>query len=365
MMFAPDFGMMIVPGCNGVRGAITLGYLALIFGYARRLKPGRLSLVALAGLLLGYAFNLLRLCMLVVYYRIGLSVPSIQKHGVGVDYAIGCTLFLFGALGIGMLIRSLETRPTAAAPQPERKPEAGSFSVRPPARSVGYATAARALCFFVLTLVFIVPAIRTAASVYALRPNEKAVIASLPAKVGPYRLLRTYAEHDSSGMIVLAIGEYSGSPGEGSAANNLTLGLWVGSGNHFVAACRVAQGVGADWTGAFDAVTPPALPVHFATSFYDDGISRQYDAETACSESGCSGYVAGSRREGFFVVAPTLSELVFTRSGKRLPILLRREWPDRDSVPSATLRAHFESDARLFMKELDLRPLVQEYGSQP
>jgi exosortase J len=79
MMFAPNFGMFIAPGCNGVRGSITLGYLALIFGYVRRLRLRLLILTTLAALLMGYALNLLRLCVLVVYYRTGVNFPSIQK----------------------------------------------------------------------------------------------------------------------------------------------------------------------------------------------------------------------------------------------------------------------------------------------
>jgi len=41
LMFAPDFGMFIAPGCNGIRGAITLGYLALVLGYLKRVSLRR------------------------------------------------------------------------------------------------------------------------------------------------------------------------------------------------------------------------------------------------------------------------------------------------------------------------------------
>jgi len=40
-MFAPDFGMFIAPGCDGIRGAITLGYLALVLGYLKRVSLRR------------------------------------------------------------------------------------------------------------------------------------------------------------------------------------------------------------------------------------------------------------------------------------------------------------------------------------
>ena len=38
LMFTPDFGMFIAPGCNGIRGAITMGFIALIAGYLYKFK---------------------------------------------------------------------------------------------------------------------------------------------------------------------------------------------------------------------------------------------------------------------------------------------------------------------------------------
>jgi exosortase J len=364
MMFAPDFGMFIAPGCNGVRGSITLGYLALIFGYARRLRPRMMACSTLAAFLLGYALNLLRLCVLVVYYRIGLSVPSIQKYGTGIDYAIGCTLFLFATLGIGLLIRLLQPSPTTGIQEARQRPPAERSRFFPTARPRGYATVARALCFLALTLVFIVPELRSVPLLLALRPNDQVTLSSFPAKVGSYTLTRTWAEHNSNGMIVLAMAEYSASPGTSDTASNLTFGLWVGSANHLVADSKFAQGKLAQWTGSFDAITRQALPVHFVTSFYDDGISRNYDAEASCSDTGCSGRLVRSSHEGFFFKAPAFSDLTLVPRGKRLPILLRREWPDRDPIPSADLRSQFETDARLFMAQVDLRPLLLQDGSQ-
>src|ERR1019366_18850 len=38
LMFTPDFGMFIAPGCNGIRGSITMGFIALIAGYVYRFR---------------------------------------------------------------------------------------------------------------------------------------------------------------------------------------------------------------------------------------------------------------------------------------------------------------------------------------
>ena len=38
LMFTPEFGMFIAPGCNGIRGAVTMGLIALVAGYLYRFK---------------------------------------------------------------------------------------------------------------------------------------------------------------------------------------------------------------------------------------------------------------------------------------------------------------------------------------
>lgn len=364
MMFAPDFGMFIAPGCNGVRGSVTLGYLALIFGYARRLRPRTLILVSLAAVLLGYALNLLRLCVLVVYYRIGISFPSIQKLGAGIDYVIGCTLFLFAAAGLGLLIRSLEPVRAAGIQNPGLRPESEESGSIRPTRPFRFAAVARSICFLTLCAVFIALEIRSATSLPLLRPNEQVVLSTFPASVGAYRLIRTWAEHDGNGMIAMAMAEYSVPPNTGNTINNFTFGLWVGSANHLVAYSKFIHGILPKWTGSFDATARQALPIHFVTGFYDDGISRQYDAESTCSRSGCLGHLHAYSHEGFSFMAPAFSDLSVAARGKRLPILLRREWLDSDPTPTSDLRAQFEADERLFVKQLDLQRLVDEDGSQ-
>lgn len=364
MMFAPDFGMFIAPGCNGVRGSITLGYLALIFGYTRRLRPRMLILVSFAAFLLGYALNLLRLCVLVVYYRAGISFPELQGLGTVIDYVIGCTLFLFAAAGLGLLIRSLEPNRVAGVQLTGPVPVAKESRSRRSALLFRCAAVARSVCFLALCTTFIVPRIRSASSLPALRPNEQVVLSSFPATIGPYKLARTWAEHDGNGMIALAMAEYSTPSDKSNTFNRFTLGLWVGSAHHLVADSKFIRGERADWTGSFDAIAKQALPVHFVTSFYDDGIRRQYDAESSCTDTGCSDHLAVSGHHGFFSLSPGFSNLGFAMRGKQLPILLRREWLESDPGSSAAQSAQFEADARIFVRQIDLQRLVVQDGSQ-
>jgi exosortase J len=359
MMFSPTFGMMIVPGCNGVRGSVTLGYLALIFGYIRHLRGKTLALTVLGAFLMGYALNLLRLCILVIYYRIGLSVPSIQPYGAGVDYGIGCTLFLFATLGVGLFVRWLEREP------PNADAAVGSGRSAPPALPLGYGPLARVVCFLSLTVAFIVPMVGKGNSLRITQPSEQAFLGSFPSQVGPYRLVRTYIERDNSGLIDYALADYAISPNGTGTTSKLTLGLFVGSGVHLVAYSRFAQGLRPDWTGSIDATdasVQPPMKVHFVTTLFDDGIRREYDAESVCYETGCSANIdSGSTR--LFFNAPTVPALALASSGNRLSILLRREWPDSDGAPTATGRSQFEADARQFTEQLDIRTLLHEDGT--
>jgi exosortase J len=96
-MFAPQLGMFIAPGCDGLRGAAAMGYLALVSGYLYRLPRLRWAGFVAGAVLLAYLFNLLRLCGVVLYYWVALRVPAVGDYGVQVDYVIGGTLFCAAA----------------------------------------------------------------------------------------------------------------------------------------------------------------------------------------------------------------------------------------------------------------------------
>lgn len=346
MMFAPDFGMMIVPGCNGIRGSVTFGYLALLFGYYRGLSKRALTLFTLGAVLLGYTLNLVRLCVLVIYYRIGLSVPSIQKFGAQVDYGIGITLFLIATLGLGVVIRRFAIR--YGRPQEWRVAE-----MEVPLPAAGISLSGRVLGFASVVLVFLIPQLKAIAAGKHAPPTEAQVLLALPHIVGPYTLDRSWAEHDTNGGISMLMSDYI----DRSSGDRLTFGLWLANNNHFVAGSKQVQGVRPQSTGSFDTVAQHSLPVHFVTNFYDNGVNLSYDAETACTTSGCEEHLAGASQTMQFL-APRIADLIIAPTSKRLPILLRREWAGTDT-PHSEIRTEFESSAREFMNSLDVQKLLE------
>ena len=98
MMFTPRLGMFIAPGCDGLRGAVAMGYLALVIGYLYRLNVWRWGLFVVAAVLLAYLFNLIRLCGVVIYYWLAMRIPAIANHATLADYLIGGLLFFSAAL---------------------------------------------------------------------------------------------------------------------------------------------------------------------------------------------------------------------------------------------------------------------------
>ena len=107
LMFTPEFGMFIAPGCNGIRGAITMGFIALIAGYLYHFKARIWAMVVVGAVLLGYVFNLLRLCLLVVYYVVALHLPWLQTRAEMGDYVIGACLFFLATVLLFTLIQKL------------------------------------------------------------------------------------------------------------------------------------------------------------------------------------------------------------------------------------------------------------------
>lgn len=111
MMFTPHLGMFIAPGCDGLRGAIAMGYLALVVGYLYRLRWLRWGAYVVLAVALAYLFNFVRLCGVVVYYWFSMRIPVIAHHATLADYLIGGVLFFFAALFLFSIPRWWRPRP--------------------------------------------------------------------------------------------------------------------------------------------------------------------------------------------------------------------------------------------------------------
>lgn len=110
LMFTPQLGIFIAPGCNGMHGSTTMGLLALVGGHLYRMKWPAHAAFVVAAVVLAYIFNLVRLCGVVGYYWFAVRVPALGNHGELVDYLIGGALFLFAAWFLFRLPRRIGAR---------------------------------------------------------------------------------------------------------------------------------------------------------------------------------------------------------------------------------------------------------------
>lgn len=351
MMFAPSFGMMIVPGCNGLRGAITLGYLALIYGYVRRLSPRAHALLTVGGVLLGYLLNLARLCLLVCYYRLGLTVTSIQSYGTQIDYVIGVSLFLSATVLLGWTAGVYFQKDQGAKPDTFDVPAASDVTSWKSPR-LTY----RMIALVVAAIVFFIPQARSFAAHYRPPVTDQQVAAAMPQLAGGFTRVKTWNESDSNGNVKFVWGEYH----HRETGAILTLGVFVHGEDHLVSTSKRMQGVYPAWSGSLDIPRPGAAAAHFLTSFYRDSATRTMDAETSCHGNVCE---LNTEQLGgpLSVIAPHLTDLFIDPGERRLPLVVREQWaitqaadPNVDDL----LRQTFNSNAAEFFAALDLRQLV-------
>ena len=195
LMFTPDFGMFIAPGCNGIRGAVTLGMAAVVIAYVNRFRWFVFAPVVVGAVLLGYLFNFVRLCLLVVYYKIALPYPWLQDRAKGADYIIGACLFVLALYLFFALADWLKGKPGEVLPAPV----AAVVPQRPMLPLL-----AKVAAVIVLALVFGLD------DVHGLQQatTQNAVIPAMPGQLGAYRLVRTYQDTLTTGVVVYTWGDY-------------------------------------------------------------------------------------------------------------------------------------------------------------
>ncbi len=351
LMFTPRFGMFIAPGCDGMRGALTLGYGALIAGYLRRVSTLRWAALVAGGVLLGHLFNLIRLCALVLYYRFAVGHPLLERCAEQADYAIGALLFLV-AVFLFLLIflrKGREGSKTGAAvPEPEGKQESGW-------RPTYWKSAALAL----LVLPVLVPGVRAAdsnAENLALALHRGSITAHdldelLPAQVGEYRLTRAWQEQVGGVSVLEAASFVAEREGE------VEIGIWLPPSNHSIERSLMTQGELPAASAVTSFITADGRTVAFNTALYDDGITDTFIGDTYCTPLSCR--ASSEREQGLHL---TLDQVLgHSAPGKRaVPMFFKIQTP-RTGAPSDAVSKDFSARSQAFLFHLNLTQLSQEF----
>jgi exosortase J len=377
LMFSPDFGMFIAPGCDGIRGAVTLGYLALILGYLKRVTLRRWAAYVFGGVLLGYLFNFIRLCVLVIYYRIALGHPALEGVAKQADYVIGSCLFLLAIL-IFVRVASLKAEPASGdhAP-PGEKPELRAGNSRsekpaPSARNQFTRCAAFALLLFAV-LALPSSALRLRQSAPASNLPSTASLARFPKQIGSFALTRTWYEQ-SGGQTLVESGAYS-APG----SDEIILAVWVAPFvyYHDANSCWLARGLQPERVTSLPFVIAQGSSLDLSIGYYYDGVSDSIVVSVACTPGSCSQsqQVASKGHFSIFVLKPQASELA-GGAVHPVPIMIRidRPQPDRpqsgapqsdrphSSDPAAAeTQAALTAEAQKFLSGLDPMSLSQAF----
>jgi exosortase J len=353
LMFTPEFGMFIAPGCNGIRGAVTMGFIALIAGYVYRFRWYAHAAVVIGAVLLGYVFNFARLCILVLYYLVALHVHSLQSRAEMGDYVIGAVLFLAGTLLLFYVVRRLSEAPG---------------QIKPPALSaVSSAGTVRGTSFyprFVALLALMLFSGYGVARAYvqthtgaaaAQRKIEEDAPAQFPDRIGSYTLAHTWTENMLTGPMIYRWAEYA--PSDGGA--HVSIGVSPVMGAHDTLICHSARGEDPLWR---DQLTIPTAggAINFSGSFFNDGATQYLEATTLCNSGSCGEYSSDRTHFGFVYSKPTSQSLLSQDAQRPIPILLKVETIDT-TLPAEVARRQMTTSLQSFLVSVDLSALTKPY----
>lgn len=347
LMFTPDFGMFIAPGCNGIRGAVTLGLAAVAVAYLYRFRWYLFLPVVTGAVILGYLFNFLRLCLLVVYYRIALPYPWLQDRAKGADYLIGACLFALALYLFFAVADRLRQHPggvnAAPSPAPAVSRPAGPFLLR-------------AAAVLVLAAVFGIDALHAQAEV----GEKRGALPPMPAQLGGYRLVRTYQDTLVSGEIVYTWGEYAPpASAPGSGGPHIAVGVSPEMDVHDTEVCHIARGEDPTSHGEILARTADG-EVALVAATYNNGTTQTLEASTVCDNGVCRQFTSSTAGVTLVYAHPHRTLPMQIAPSRPVPILLKVESPDAVSSPGV-VGPQLAGELKGFLQNVDLGALAARY----
>ena len=323
LMFTPNFGMFIAPGCNGIRGAITLGMAAIVVGYIYRFRWTIYAPVVAGAILLGYLFNFLRLCLLVVYYKIALPYPWLQVRATGADYIIGGCLFVCALAIFFTVANKLRRDLVKSTGLPQNTPE----TLAPATPAVPYL--AKVAAVLLLSAIFGFDALHTRAAEAKTMAN-KTMLAPMPQHIGAFTLVRTWNDTLFGGTIVYTWGDYA--PNGGGA--HVALGIAPVFGVHDAEVCHLSRGEDPTWHGQI-AASSPGGTVDLTAATYNNGATQWLEASTVCDGGACRQFSQTSQHVTLVYSRPHRGLPLQADTTRPVPVLLKVETLDT-TAPVAT-----------------------------
>jgi exosortase J len=348
LMFAPTTGMFIAPGCDGLRGSITMGLTAIVIAYLYRFRWYIFLPVVAAGVLLGYVFNFLRLCAMVIYDRISVSYPRLGPHEPLADHIVGACIFVLALAIFFTAVNKLRRDPALTLPPP-----VPSDNVR------AWPVFAKTAAVFALATVFGIDYMHSARAMAATPPPPPPV----PGNIGPYKLVRTWLDETSEGGIVYTWGEYAApDAAPGVAGEHVSVGFSPHLSVHDAEVCHIAKGLDPTWHGQLEAPSASG-PVELTIVMYNDGAVQKLEASTVCDSGACKQYSQTSSHVTMVYSAPHRDVPLQADPGRPVPLLLKVESLDT-MAPVGVVEPQMAATLERFLKTADLAALAAPYGKR-
>ena len=348
LMFTPDFGMFIAPGCNGIRGAVTLGLAAVVVAYLYRFRWSLFLPVVAGAVLLGYLFNFLRLCLLVVYYKVALPYPWLQDRATGADYLLGGCLFVLALLLFFAVADRLRARPGGV----DAGPAPVTAAILRPAGPMLLRVAA----VFVLATIFGFDAWHARAQ----GGQARGALPPMPAELGGYLLVRTFQDTLVSGAVVYTWGEYAlPPPRSGASGAHIAVGVSPEMDVHDTEVCHLARGE--DPTSHGEILAPTAAgEVALVAATYNNGTTQTLEASTVCDNGACRQFTTSTGGVTLVYAHPHRTLPMQSAPNRPVPLLLKVESPDAVS-PAGVVGPQLAGELKAFLRHVDLGALAARY----
>jgi len=345
LMFTPDFGMFIAPGCDGMRGAVTMGYLALIIGYLKRVSIPRWILYVTGAVFLGYLFNLIRLCVLVLYYRVAVGHSALENIAKQADYVIGGCLFMLAMILFFWMVFRKES-------------DECSTDDLSTARMGGITEGQlRKTCWKIAAFAVLVLPVSGASAFIRHRGNSAPRSHSggaspsqldewMPRQIGDYKLNRSWQQQKDN-VTVIESAAYAT-----TASDEVILGVWLPDASHNINDSLMIQGKEPERRVSRKFVTAQGRIVDFDTAFYSDGITDSFVGNATCDRSSCLHlHDAGGVHVGLQVITP---------DGRKVPILFRVE-KLHSNAPTELTYQQLAAEAQRFLAGVDITQISRNY----
>jgi exosortase J len=362
LMFTPEFGMFIAPGCNGIRGSITLGLAAIVVGYIYRFRWYVYAPVVAGAVLLGYLFNFLRLCLLVVYYKIALPYPWLQHHAKIADYMIGGCLFMCALAVFFTVANKLRTdlqesiglQENTAEPIPASPAPTVSQQRVQPLRTSLFLRVAAVLA---MASIFGVDVVHQH-QVYAREAVQ--TMPAMPGQIGNFTLQRSWNE-TQFGVLIYTWGEYAAAPVNGAPGAHVMLGISPQT-VHDAEVCHLARGEDPTWHGQIVAPTD-GEPVELTAATYNNGAIQELEASTVCDNGACRQHSESSQHVTLIYARPHRGIPLQSDTTRPIPLMLKVKSLDT-MTPASVMEPQLAATLSSFLKGADLLTLTAPYGKR-